>query len=287
MKISFILPKDEFSHKIADEFQRFGIEVVKNDCTEDCDFLIGLSHSLSHAIKHYHHLYPSIPMIKYNWDMYEWIWKEPRGYNWPEYGELLNRSIENWCPSEEVRLRAEEFFGCGHNHKVIKSYARFFEHHDIRNGGYVYNPLRAYTSDRNYGWAKRACNELGIPLVESLHRLSEQDFQRTIAHATLLTCEYYEASTGGLTLLEGFKLGKPVLVSDSKYMGAGDYFGDQAHYFKYNNFNDYKEKIEQLFNNPPEPDYDKIEDLCSNYTLTAMTDKMYERIKILKEKSQR
>ena len=72
------------------------------------------------------------------------------------------------------------------------------------------------------------------------HHRSEEEFQKWLAEANLLLCPYYEASTGGLSLLEGFNIGKPVLVCDSPYLGAKDYFGDNAFYFKNGDYEDLK-----------------------------------------------
>ena len=124
------------------------------------------------------------------------------------------------------------------------------------------------------GWPRRACRELDIPLKESGHRLSEEEFQRTVAHCTFLCTEYEEASTGGLTLLEGFRLGKPVVVSDSKYMGARDYLGDEAIYFNNDSYEDFKETIKNTWENPPTLSLDLCREITDQYTLDKMVDEM-------------
>jgi glycosyltransferase involved in cell wall biosynthesis len=224
-------------------------------------------------------------MINYNWDMYEWIWKEPRGYNWPEYGELLNKSVENWCPSEEVKLRAEEFFKCGSNHKVIKSYARLFEAdvENVKDGRYIYNPIRDLPGDRNFGWLDRVANKHNLPVYKSLHKLSEEEFQKKIMECSFMVCELYEASTGGLTLLEGYHYGKPCLVCDSEYMGAKDYFGDRAYYYKHDSFEDFERVVLELWNNTPKLDISKCRELTNQYTLDRMVRQMYNRLEKLSE----
>ena len=147
------------------EFRRQGIDVLVNEINSDCNFLIGSTVSQYNKIKQFHDQYPNIPMINYNWDMYEWIWKQPRNYNWEGYGELLKKSVEVWCPSNEVILRAEEFFGCGSNHRVIKTFARLFEYNsEVVDKRYIYQPMRNYELDKNYGWLRKACSELNIPL---------------------------------------------------------------------------------------------------------------------------
>lgn len=280
MKISIVKPNSPNLDPWIPEFQRQGIDVLVNEITSDCNFLIGSTVSQYNKIKQFHDQYPNIPMINYNWDMYEWIWKQPRNYNWEGYGELLKQSIEVWCPSNEVAIRAEEFFQLGHKCKIIKTFARFFNHTSINDYNYIYNPLRPYTEDRNYGWLKRACSELNIPVYESNHRLTESEFQSKIANCTFLVCEYYEASTGGLTLLEGYRLGKPVLVSDSKYMGARDYFGNNANYFKHDDYDDFKKKIIYLWNERPTLNIEHCINFTNQYQLNIMVEQMIDRLKV-------
>jgi hypothetical protein len=93
--------------------------------------------------------------------------------------------------------------------------------------------MRKYP-DPNKDAVRDACKELGIPCVESATSLPWPKFQKTVAGARLLVSAYYEASTGGLTLLEGYRLGKPVLLSGSPRNGASEYFGDRAYYFEWN-----------------------------------------------------
>jgi glycosyltransferase involved in cell wall biosynthesis len=279
MKISIVKPNSPNLDPWIPEFQRQGIDVLVNEINSDCNFLIGSTISQYNKIKQFHDQYPNIPMINYNWDMYEWIWKQPRTYNWKGYGELLKKSIEVWCPSEEVILRAEEFFGCGSNHKVIKTFARLFEYSgEVVDKRYIYQAMRNYELDKNYGWLRRACSELNIPLVESHHKLSESEFQKTIAECSFLVCDYHEASTGGLTLIEGYKLGKPVVVSNSKYMGARDYFGDRAIYFNDNSYIDFKNVINEIWNNTPKLSVTECREFTDQYTVDKMVSKMIERL---------
>ncbi len=283
MKISLIKPSSTNIDPWINEFERQGVEVLDGIATPDCDFIIGASHSQTSRIKAVHEMYPDIPMINYNWDMYEWIWKEPRGYDWPGYGELLNKSVEVWCPSEEVILRAEEFFGCGDKHKVIKTFARFFDVdiNKVKDSRYIYNPIRDLPSDRNFGWLDRVAKKHNLPVYKSEHRLTEQEFQQKIIECSFMVCELYEASTGGLTLLEGYHYGKPCVVCDSRYMGAKDYFGDKAYYYKHDSFEDFERVILEMWNNTPKLDIQKCRELTNKYTLDKMVREMVERLEVL------
>jgi len=283
MKIAIIKPESVNVNPWVPAFRERNIEVCENFVESDCDAIICASHSQIGRLAHYHNIYPHIPMVNYNWDLYGWVFKNPRGYDWATYGKFLNKSSQIWCPSEEVVLRTEEFFGAGDKCKIVKTFARFFEYNNVKDGRYILNPMRAYTSDKNMGWLRRACSELNIPLKESEHRLSEEEFRRTVAHCTFLCTEYEEASTGGLTLLEGFRLGKPVVVSDSKYMGARDYLGDKAIYFNNNSYEDFKETISDTWENTPTLSLKMCREVTNQYTLDKMVDEMCANLNSLVE----
>ena len=236
-----------------------------------------------------HKAYPEIPIINYNWDFYGWAFDNPRGYDWVTYGEYLQKSIEVWNPSDAVINRTEEFYpGIKSKCQKIITFGRFFDFDDVKDGRYLYNPIRdAYQSDPNYGNLKRACAELQIPLIDRVGQvglLSEEDFQRRVAHCSFMVCELNEMSTGGLTLLEGHRLGKSVLISDSKYMGARDYFGDRAIYFKDDDYEDFKQKLADLWNNTPTLNIKDCKNYVdTNFSLEGMVDKMHKRLVYLKE----
>ena len=213
MKISIITPQSNNTIPWIEEFKKQGVQVLVNDADSSCDFLICASVSVLQNLANIHSRFPTIPIINYNWDVYEWY--KSQGYDWSLYNIFLNKGVEIWCPSEEVILRTEEYFNAGSKCKIIKTFARFFEHNNVRDNRYVYQPMRYYELDRNFGWFRKACKELSIPFKESLNRLPENAFQDMIAGCSFMVCEYYEASTGGLTLVEGHRLGKPVLRSSS------------------------------------------------------------------------
>jgi len=284
MKISLIKPNSVNINPWVRGFKEAGVEVCVNYCTKDCDFILGASHSQVQNIIYVHNQFPNIPMINYNWDLYGWVdVHSTAGYNWKAYGEVLKKSLEIWAPSQEVILRTEEFFNLEKKCRVIKTFARLFDYNGkIEDNRYIYQPMRYYKKDKNFGWLKKACLELDIPLYESLHRLSESEFQKIIACCSFMVTEYHEASTGGLTLIEGFRLGKPVVVSDSKYMGARDYFGDKAIYFKDNSYEDFKQTIKRTWENTPKLDLEMCKKHTDQYSLDKMINKMTKRMYELK-----
>lgn len=283
MKISLITPKSQNVEPWVPEFRRQGVEVLKNTVSKDCDFIVCTGQARLNQWKDFHKKHPNIPMVNYVWDFYEWVWKSPRGYDWHGYGEYLKKCKELWCPSQEVKTRMEEYFKLGSQCQIIPTWARFFSVDDskICDKRYVYNPLRIIP-DRNVGWIEKVCKELKIPLVQSKHKLSEAQFQKTIVECSFMVCDYYEASTGGLTLLEGYYHGKPCIISDSPYMGAKDYLGDKAIYFKHNDIDDLKRVVKNLWENPKSFDLEKTRKAFTHLTLEGMVKQMIERLHVLK-----
>lgn len=281
MKISIIKPKSVNVDPWLPEFEKRGVKVLENYVDDTTDFIIGASHSQTFRILNEINNRPNIKLINYNWDLYPWVVQE-NVQEWQAYGYVLSKSTEIWAPSREVVTRTEEIYGkeIADKSVIIKTFARFFEtDRKVVDKRYVYNPLRSYFKDPNFGWTEKACSILNIPLYKSEHRLSEDEFQDKILGATFLVCEYHEASTGGLTLLEGFYHGKPVLVSDSPYMGAADYFGNLAHYFKHDNFDDFFQKINDMWINPPIVNKADSKKISAELSLDVMVDKMLDRLR--------
>ena len=285
MKICLITPQSQNVEPWIPVLQQKGVEVLLNEISEDCDFIVCTGQARLNLWKAAHEKFPHIPMINYTWDFYEWTWKDQRGvYDWKGYGEYLQKCVELWCHSEEVVKRMEEYFGISDKCKIILTWFRKFEASDdqIIDKRYVYNPLRQYYLDPNYGWTKKACAELGIPYVETVHTFDERDFQKVLLECSFTICEYYEASTGGLTLLEGYYHGKPCIVSDSPYMGAKDYLGDKGIYFKYDDYENLKKVLKETWDNPPKLDLKETRKAFDHLDIDIMIDKMIDRMNVLK-----
>ena len=287
MKIAFFTIGGQVLGPIESKLREKGIEIVTNECTSDCDFMYLSTVTCTNKALDQINSNKNIPLVVYNWDQYKNHATVQKGYPWDTFNELQKRSVEIWTPSEAVNHRVEEFIGLKNKCHIIKSWARYFDYpiNRIKDNRYVIQVVRNYKWDPQFEWTKRACTELNIPYhYNAKHQRSEEDFQRWIAEASVLICEYEEASTGGLTLLEGHRLGKPVLVSDSKYMGAVDYFGERATYFENGNYNDFKAKLKELYDNPPTYNLQDCIDFTNQYTLDVMVDNMIERFLYLKNK---
>lgn len=199
-----------------------------------------------------YNLKDKVPLVHYNWDIYPWQVEGEakecyRKHLWRPYLEQLR-----WCagiivPSHCTTVRTEQFTG-RKDCVVVKAPAHLWDcpAESVHDGGYVVDVMRKYP-DPNRHAVKEACEYLGIPVRETGADLPWDEFKRTIAGARLLCSGYYEASTGGLTLLEGYALGKPVLLSNSPYMGAVDYFGDRGNYFQWDSRDALREKLYTCF----------------------------------------
>lgn len=187
------------------------------------------------------------PLVVYCWDYY--LWNHGKGI-WDKYAAFLKRANLILVPSAAQQLRLKELLGL--DSVVVKTGIPIYEE-EVTDGNFILDPVRYYPEE-NEKWAEKAAEELGIPLIHSEHQYSASEFQKLVASCTFLTCAYREASTGGLSLMEGLNLGKPSLVSNSPYMGAVDYLGDKGYYFQYNDFEDLKKQMKMLWETRPKVD---------------------------------
>lgn len=285
MKLAFIIPTPNFLLDLVKPLEEMGHTVLINRCTDDTDFIIGWSISVNRDIEGFHRRYSHIPLITYNWDMYHWIKEHPRGYPWNDFALLMKDSLEVWVPSDEVRLRQEEYFNVKTPTRTIKSFARFFEPTTkVEDGRFLMNHMRVQP-DKCVGNFESVCQELGIPYMSPDHSLSEEEFQRRVATCTALVCPFYEASTGGLTILEGHRLGKPVVLCDSQYQGGREYMGDRAIYYKWDDREEMKRVLLDVFDNPPKLDLEECKKHCANFTHTKMAEDIDTALKELYNKT--
>lgn len=198
-------------------------------------------------------VFPERPRVYYSWDCYPYCAEgghpDPQARAWWKlFLDDLRRAALVITPSRcQVGRHART--GISEDRiRVVKTSVRPYRE-NVWDGGYVLDPLRPYPDSCN-GWAARACQELGVPCIETRNDTPWGEFKKIVAGARLVVCTKEEASTGGLTLLEAYALGKPVLVSDSPWNGAVDYFGDRATYFRHDSYADFKRLVSILFNDP-------------------------------------
>ena len=223
--------------------------------------------------------WPDVPLFCFNWDVYAWVWTHPRPgeYDYRKYGELLSHAREVWVPSKCTGRRTEQWYGLKNWH-VILSACPWWDYDDVRDDGYALCTLR-HIPDPWDTMFETTCEDLGIPYRRTDHDLSYTDYQKAVAHCKFLVSHYYEASTGGLTLMEGYYLGKPCLLSDSEWMGGRDYMGDRAMYFRWGDETDFRAKLITMNRNTPALNREDCRRwVTSNYSDQRMIDDMMRRI---------
>lgn len=279
MKICFVQSDNPIStetritYNLVQNLKNYGIEVILNECYEDCDFIISLNglsqYRKFNSIKDN---FPHIKTIMYVWDLYPWT-------DYSLNHGRLNEYDYIWVPSNEVIYRLRELYNIDPNKcKVIKAYAELYEAEDIKveNKGFAYHFAREYL-DPNIGFCEIASKATQIPLISSKHNLQFLDYKEKVLKCSFLVLDYMEASTGGLTMIEGYYHGKDILLSDSIYQGGKDYFGDRAYYFKDGDIDDYIEKFKFLYRKSFDhvlSDYELEERkqfVKNNYTMDVMS----------------
>ena len=283
MKICFIQGDDlrstetRISSNVVEKLRDYDIEVLINECHENCDLLVSIN-GLSHygGFEQIRKTFPHIKTVMYVWDLYPWTQYTQGRDGLKEYNQI-------WVPSNEVLLRLVEFYNVDINKcKVIKAYAEIFEAEEdqIKNNKFAYHPVRKY-KDPNFGFTDTGSLATDITMVRSEHKLTYEQYKEQVLSCSFLVTEYHEASTGGLTLLEGYYHGKDVLLSDSKYEGGKDYFNDRAYYFKDGDIDDFIEKYKFLYErsfNYKLSDYELAERkqfIKDNYTIDVMAKNIY------------
>ncbi len=265
--------------KLAQELVNFGVR-CQEEYDPHCDFVLcGSIYKSEHVRRTLAHKpFDPIPVIQYNWDIYPWS-VEQQPNLWLSYIKELQKAVEIWVPSQCTAVRTREITG-RHALYVVKTAIHPFEA-EVWDGGYVVDVMRKYP-DPNQNAVREACESLGIQCVETKTTMPRTEFEKTIAGARLLVSAYYEASTGGLTLLEGHYLGKPCLLSNSPYNGAVDYFDYRAEYLDWSNKDEMKYMISECFNNSMRINVESARKwVDKEYSDKAMAERMAVRFKEL------
>ena len=228
--------------------------------------------------------YPKALKIQYNWDVYSWALNNLRAgeYDYKKYRALCLMSDEVWVPSKAVQRSLKEFWNM--ESVVIKSFAPQYplpEGCEVKNEGYALQALRK-NPDKHIDWFERACKETGIDYeVVWAKELTEEQYRPILAHAGFLVSAIYEMSTGGQFLTEGAFLGKPILASNSPYVGASDYFGDTIAYYQHDDFDDLKDKMLKMFKGELKTDVEEAKEIVKGLTPDYMAKLVDKRLKQL------
>lgn len=277
MKLSIIKPQKgiDMGDPLVEEFRKMGHEVLTDGMSDETDALVLLSVSATKSAEDAHKKFPNVPLYVYNWDLYpDYVRKGT--YPWVEFGNLMREAREIWVPSLETGARTEEIYGIS-NVEIVKSFAQTFDAEPIQ-GDYVFNGMREYPWDPQNGWLEKICTNLKISLIQPRHSLDREAYKEAVAGCRVAVCEYFEASTGGLSLIEAHALGKPVLMCDSFYQGGKDYFGDRAYYFKQGNIADFAGKLQQLLREDFSRDPAECKEWAKQFTPEVMAKNLIARI---------
>lgn len=218
-----------------------------------------------------------LPLAVYCWDYYLWAHgKMTMSGDWVQYAKLLAEADVIFVPSSAQQLRLKELLGL--DSYVVLTGVPTYEG-EVSDGRYILDPLRYYPEENSH-WAEMAAKELGIPIIHSEHGFSEEEFRSLVRNCSFLTSCVREASTGGLSLIEGLWHGKPSLVSNSPYMGARDYLGQHAVYFQHDSYEDLKLHMKDLWDSRISLDIPACREFISAHlSYKQMAERLYELCK--------
>ena len=254
MRITWIGTEFVVMDQVADCLAARG-HVVQQKPDAHTDAICAMSITKLPEIQAAHASYPRVPMFNYCWDLYSWVWTRPRTgeYDYAAYGRILKASREIWVPSHCTWTALRYWYGpqLPRGRRILTAINIWEPDEEPRSEGYILNPIREQP-DHLWGWIDRLCKDRGLRLVSPEHRYSFERYRRAVANCSLVVSPLTELSTGGLTLLEGLRIGKPCLWLDSPWNGASDYaqrfLGSGA---SVASFEEFEERLVSLSRNPP------------------------------------
>jgi len=245
MKIALIIPFPNWMEHLYYELKDLRNEVLINNCSENCDVILGMSHNVWNIIQQVHQEFPLIPLIVLNQDWYDYVDKTED--NWKNFIPLMKESKEIWSLSKAVADQCEEKTGMK-SKTYLHAYIIPREWGGKKNDyGYI---LQASREDKNkrFEWFIKAAQELNIPYrVCHPNKNSREDYILNVKNCSIVVVASREESIGGITAMEGAYCKKPILVGDNP--GAKEVWGEDAHYFKTDSFFDFKKQLKWLWDN--------------------------------------
>jgi hypothetical protein len=276
MKICHIAPKG-WQELLVPELEKLG-HTVTTECDGDEDVVIVKSITQMKRAAKILKTYPHIPMIHYNWDVYSWALNNPRQdeYSYEEYRRQCEASLEVWTPSQAVSNSLKDYWDMDSH--VIKSYVPTKSILSPRRKGYALQALRK-NPDKYMDWYEKACKETGIDYeITWAKEMDEEPYFELLSNAGFLVSALYEMSTGGLFLMEGARMQKPILSARGRYLGAEEYFGDSIEYYDCDDFEMLKEKLIGMSNGTITTDTNKAMELVKDMTPDKMAVLIDERL---------
>ena len=250
LKISFLIPETgvftdnkNWLWWVYEELTK-ECDLILNDCSEDCDYIVGMSISQTRRIEYLHSKYSQIPLITYNWDWFSFVDKTTS--LWQKFTKLMEESRDVWTCSKDTARLCEEKLGIPHHVIYCPALPTEFKG-EKKDSGYA---LMASRRDKYKGWDifEGGCQELNIPFI-SCHpsKYSRERFIELISNCSLVVVASFEESNATMSSIEGAFCKKPLLLSDIE--ANKECWGEEATYFKTGNLEDFKKQLKWLFEN--------------------------------------
>ena len=264
--------------------QKLGHEIDYEKKFKHPDAVIANGAGVWRQIEEYLETNDKAPLFVYEWDCYPWTYPNKlqsiknklQGYPvFPKlkYTKILNEAQAILCPSSSVKKRIDEIFQLGHKCRIVEPFFEEIVGGTTSESGYIYHPVRKYR-DPQLGWLEKFSEIYNIPIFRPEHGLTQEEYKSAVLNASLILTEYTEASTGGLTLLEGFARGKKILFCDSNYIGANDYFPQSIDRFQKGSFEDFSSKILKVLNNQNMNTESEINQIKTRFSAEEMAKRM-------------
>lgn len=245
MKISIIIPEDNWLLNLVPELIKFRHEVIVNKCEEDCDVIIATERTYMPLTDELHRKHPKIPLVVHNWDWYDYEDKSKRKY--PLFIQLAKEARDVWSADKYTADKFEKEMGIKSEFYLYAFVLPWEWEGEKRDWGYMMNGSR-FDNNKRVIWYEKAAEELSIPCKAYNPQLNtREDYVRTMKNCSFLVMASREESIGGLTPMEASCCKKPSLVSDCK--GAKEIWGNDVVYFKVDDYEDFKKQMKWLWEN--------------------------------------
>lgn len=272
MKISLLFPESgvniggkNFLWWVAQELK---VDVLENDCSEDCDLIISMSVTQLDKLRKFHSQYPKIKIITYHWDLYPFAERNE------EYLEFMRKSVEVWSGSQnatdvlkmETGISSIPVYGC-----IVPE-----EWGSSKDEGYAVMASRDEWYKR-FNWFEVACKELNIPFKSYHPGLNTRaDYLNGIANSSVVvSTSLYEGF--GLTPIEGAYMGKPLVLADTDVFR--ELWDGRACFFSPHRYNDFKKVLKQVYESRDVANNKTYVE--ANYLPEHMAQRMYDRFEAI------
>lgn len=284
MRISFIYPKrgvhpddNNWMYFVAKELEKFGHEVILNDCDNKCDVILGMSIGVYKDIQDAVKYFPDIPLVTYNWDMHPLL--QPEVGRWDEIGWdiLLNNSIDVWTQTEYHANLAQIITNVPHY--VMPICALDFEFKDIETHDRPYALMASRRVPyKGFELFEEGCKTLGIKSISRHPEYGNRDaYIRQLADCRVLVVASEEEANTPMSAYEGAFLGKPLLLSDIQ--PHREEWGDSATYFRNKDIVDFRKKLEELWLGDYKAMGEKAKKRAEEvFTLNGFATRIHERL---------